>query len=104
MCKYIDDIKNYDKNPDTKAIEKLSSDLRLIMQDQDARYVAVSDEKELELVAKNFAMDKLDVDIETAKKAVHEVAQLMSSETKKNRIIFYYLVAKQLGKLKALYL
>lgn len=104
MCKYIDAIKNYDAHPDTKALEKLSSDLRLIMQDSDARYVAASDEKELELVAKNFAMGKLDVGIETAKKAVHEVAQLMSDEAKKNRVVFYYLVAKQLGKLKALYL
>lgn len=104
MNTYLNDIEKYDAAPDAKAAEKLASDLRLVMQDTDARYVAIGDPAELEIVVKNFAIDKLGAAAEAAQEAVNAVAQLMSGSAKKNRVTFYYLVAKQLGSLGKLYL
>ncbi|WP_455475174.1 DUF2853 family protein [Bartonella sp. B17] len=101
MTNSLADIKLYDPNPDEAAIERLSRRLALVMKSQDSSLVAISDTKELERVEK-WVIETLEVDEENAKKAVLKVADMMSKSRRKNRITFYYLVAKQLNALDKL--
>lgn len=94
----LEDIKLYDVNPDEAVIERLRRRLTLVMSHQDASLVSTSDQKELERVEK-WAQSVLDVDKENAKKAVSKVAEMMSGDRKKNRVTFYYLIAKQVNAL-----
>ena len=81
------------------AVEKIANNLRLVMAKADARYVAAGDPEELERVIKNFAMEKLAASEAAAREAVEKVAQQMKDIHNKDRVAFYYLVAKYLDKL-----
>ncbi|MCZ2204043.1 DUF2853 family protein [Bartonella sp. A05] len=94
----VADIKLYDPDPNKAAIERLRNRLALVMRKKDASLVATSDPKELERV-EEWVQNVLDADEQSAKKAVSKVAEMMSGERRKNRVTFYYLVAKQLGAL-----
>ncbi|MDD9329532.1 MAG: DUF2853 family protein [Bartonella sp.] len=98
MMNDLKDIKLYDVNPDEAVIERLKRRLTLVMRHQDASLVSTSDQKELERVEK-WAKDVLDVDKENAKKAVAKVAEMMSGDRRKNRVTFYYLIAKEVNAL-----
>ncbi|AQX18146.1 Protein of unknown function (DUF2853) [Bartonella sp. A1379B] len=98
MVNDLENIKLYDVNPDEAVIERLRCRLTLVMRHQDASLVSTSDQKELERVVK-WAQDVLDVDKENAQKAVAKVAEMMSGNRKKNRVTFYYLLAKQVNAL-----
>lgn len=97
MNEYLADIKKYDANPDEAAVERLVQRLALVMRDRDASMVATSDMEELKRVEKNWAQDKLGFDEVQSKSAVKTVAELLKGDRTKNRVTFYYLVAKELG-------
>ncbi|WP_455478199.1 DUF2853 family protein [Bartonella sp. B10] len=101
MTNDLADIKLYDPNPDEDAIKRLSHRLTLVMGKQDASLVATSDPKELERVEK-WVQNVLGTDEQSAKIAVSKVTDIMSENRRKSRMTFYYLVAKQLGKLDKL--
>ena len=98
MTKHLDQIKKYDRNPDETAIKRLENRLSLALQNRDASEVAATDEAELQRVAK-WAAEKLGADAEKSKQAVTKVADLLKGEYMKNRVTFYYFVAKVLGLL-----
>ncbi|WP_412057765.1 DUF2853 family protein [Bartonella sp. DGB2] len=97
MRDYVADIKAYDSNPNHEAIEKLAKRLELTMRNADAALVATSDPAEVARVEKNFAQGTLKATPEAAKEAVKRVAMMMKGDRAKNRITFYYLVAKDLN-------
>lgn len=99
MSEYLVDVKKFDSKADVTAVDKIAKRLALVMSKSDSRYVATSDPKEMELVQKKWAQEKLDADPEAAKIAVAYVAEQMKGERLKNRVTFYYLVAKKLGAL-----
>lgn len=101
MENHLEDIKKYDAKPNEDAVKKIASNLRLVMNDSDARYVATSDKAEIERIVKNFAEKKLGVDQMKSMKAIESVSQKMAGARHKSRITFYYLLAKELGKLDA---
>ncbi|ALE03639.1 DUF2853 family protein [Bartonella ancashensis] len=94
----LEDIKSYDPKPDEDAIKRLERRLALAMRDRDASLVSVSDQKELRRVEK-WTQNTLDVSEENAKEAVSKVSEMMSGSNRKNRVTFYYMVAKELNAL-----
>lgn len=84
-------------NIDDALLSTLVNNLRLIIDNQDARSVAGSDPAELETVRKNFVAKKLGIDDkDKGTAAVTAVAEKMSGSRIKNRAAFYYLVQKEL--------
>ena len=83
---------------DDALLTKLVDNLKLVIDNQDARSVAGSDPAELETVRKNFVVKKLGIDDkDQGTAAVKAVAEKMSGSHTKNRAAFYYLVQKALG-------
>ena len=99
MTDHLADIKKYDSHPDEDIVKRLVNRLSLVLQNRDTAMVATTDPEELARVEKNWAQDKLGADSEKSKQAVHKVADEMKGERMKNRVTFYYLVAKELGAL-----
>jgi len=89
-------ISGYDEGLFTKIAKSQGPSIYL----EDAKRVSCSDPEELARVKNNFLIKKLgmadDASLDDAIKAVCE--QLGSSNRNKFRIIFYYLLTKNLGK------
>lgn len=82
---------------DDALLSQLVDNLKLVIDNQDARSVAGSDPSELETVRKNFVAKKLGIeDKDQGTAAVAAVAEKMSGSHMKNRAAFYYLVQKSL--------
>lgn len=101
MKNYLEQLKKYDATPDEAALKRLENRLSLALQNRDAAEVSVTDPAELQRV-ENWAAEKLGADAQKSKDAVKKVADLLKSERMKNRVTFYYLVAKELGALNKL--
>jgi len=97
--KCLADIERFDANPDRAAIERLTRYLLPTIQNHDAQFVATADEEEVTYVEEKWAQDKLGASAGEARQAVAHVAAQMKDTHNKSRITFYYLVAKNLGKL-----
>ena len=84
-------------NIDDALLSQLVDNLKLVIDNQDARSVAGSDPSELETVRTNFVVKKLGInDRDKGTSAVKAVAEKMSGSHNKNRAAFYYLVQKAL--------
>ena len=84
-------------NIDDSLLSNLVDNLKLVIDNQDARSVAGSDPSEMETVRANFVVKKLGIDDkEKGAAAVSAVAEKMSGSHIKNRAAFYYLVQKAL--------
>lgn len=82
-------------NIDDALLSTLVNNLKLVIENRDALYVAGSDPSEMETVRKNFVVKKLRVtDQDKGKDAVSAVAKKMADSRMKNRAAFYYLVQK----------
>jgi len=85
-------------NIDDAILSELVNNLKLVIDNRDALYVAGSDPSEMETVRKNYVVKKLDVaDQEKGAAAVTAVANKMANNRMKNRAAFYYLVKKALA-------
>lgn len=82
---------------DDALISTLVDNLKLVINNRDALYVAGTDPAELETVKRNFVAKKLGInDDSTAMGAINGVVEKMSGIRMKNRAAFYYLVQKAL--------
>ncbi|MGK9054164.1 DUF2853 family protein [Neorhizobium sp. CSC1952] len=102
MSEYFDDVKKYDSAADEAVVGKIVKHLGIALRNRDSSLVSASDEKELERVKANWCGKKLGVNGEAADKAVNAAAKAMAADRTKSRVTFYYLVAKELGKLDTL--
>lgn len=95
------DVKKYVADADDAAIAGLLKTYRLVLNDRDSAYVALSDAKERETVKANFLREKLGLAEGDDKldAALDEVAQAMKDDRTKSRITVYYLLADKFGKL-----
>lgn len=95
------DVKKYVADADDAAIAGLLKTYRLVLNDRDSAYVALSDAKERETVKANFLKKKLGLAEGDDKldAALDEVAQAMKDDRTKSRITVYYLLADKFGKL-----
>nr|WP_231573677.1 DUF2853 family protein [Thermopetrobacter sp. TC1] len=94
ISKYLDDVKRYDSNPNEKAVETIVKYLGIALRSRDASLVSCSDDKELDRVRKGFCTKKLGLDAAAADEAVKKVCEQMKGDRNKQRVTFYYLLAK----------
>jgi hypothetical protein len=99
---YLADVKKYDAGADAATVDKIVKHLGIALRNRDSSLVATSDKAELDRVRDNWGVKKLGVDAAKAEAAVAAVAKAMASDTTKSRVTYYYLVAKELGKLGSL--
>ena len=83
---------------DEALLQVLAKNYAITQAQKDTSTVACSDNSELKTVHDNFAKKKLGVEGDAAMDAIQAVCEQMSASRAKNRIVFYYLLTKQLGK------
>lgn len=96
---YIDNVKKFDPNADIEVVKKIVKHCGIALSSTDASLVSCSDQSEKDRVRDGFCAKKLGMDAETGGKAVDAVCAEMKGESRKSRVTFYYLLAKNAGKL-----
>ena len=97
---YLEATQAYDDKADNETVTKIEKYLGASLKNKDAKYVSCSDETELETIVKGFMKKKLGVDDkDVAMEKVKAVCETMKPTRMKNRVTFYYLLAKNEGKL-----
>jgi hypothetical protein len=99
MTVYLADVQQYDAAADPQAVEKIVRHLGIALRSKDASLVSCSDESELDRVVEKWCIRKLGTDEDTGNAAVTKVCETMKDSRQKQRVTFYYLAAKELGKL-----
>ena len=102
ISKYLDDVKRYDSNPNEAAIEAIVKYLGIALRSRDASLVSCSDDSELARVREGFAVKKLGLSPDQAEAGVAKVCEQMKDDRNKQRVTFYYLLAKETGTMDKL--
>lgn len=100
---YIADVRGYDADADEAVIKKIVDHCGIALQSRDGKFVACSDETERNTVRDSLLVKKLGLTDDTSEldALVMAVCETMSKDRMKNRVTFYYLLAKNEGKLAA---
>ena len=97
---YLRVTREYDAEVDPAIVTKIEKHLGASLKNRDSKYVACSDETELETIVKGFMKKKMGIDDKgAAMEKVKAVCTTMKPTRMKNRVTFYYLLAKNEGKL-----
>ena len=100
MSDYLSDVKRYDAGADARVVEKIVKHLGIALRSKDASLVSCSDKSELNRVCEKWCMKKLgETDAAACDAVVAKVCETMKAARQKSRVTFYYLVAKEMGKL-----
>ena len=99
---YLADVVKYDAGADEAVVAKIVRHLGIALRNRDSSMVSTSDHEEMDRVKTNWCGKKLGVTGDAADTAVAAAAKAMSADRSKSRVTFYYLVAKELGKLETL--
>lgn len=101
---YINDVQGYDATADVTIIRKIVNHCGIALRSRDGKFVACSDEAERQTVRENWLVKKLGVKGETAEldAKVMAVCETMQKDRMKNRVTFYYLIAKNEGLLASI--
>ena len=99
MTDYLADVQKYDTEADSAIVDKIVKHLGIALRSKDASLVSCSDDGELATVREKWGMKKLGLDAATAESTVAKVCETMKASRQKQRVTFYYLVAKEAGKL-----
>jgi hypothetical protein len=103
MSDYLADVQRYDAGASADTVQKIVKHLGIALQSKDASLVACSDQAELDRVREKWCMKKLGAtDAKACDAAIAKVCDQLSADKTKQRVTFYYLVAKHMGKLGAL--
>lgn len=103
MTDYLADVRRYDAAADEAVVAKIVKHLCIALRSRDASLVAASDPEELARVRTSWIGKKLGIeDAEKANAVIASVAETMKGDHSKQRVTFYYLTAKALGKLESL--
>jgi hypothetical protein len=103
MADYLADVQKYDGKASAETVNKIVKHLGIALRNKDSALVSASDQKELDRVKNNWVAKKLGVaDGARADAAIQKTAKAMAADSSKSRVTFYYLVAKDLGKLDSL--
>ena len=97
---YLADVKRYDAGADEKAVSAIVRHLGIALKSRDASLVSCSSKDELARVRdsyckKKLAMTQSDAELDAA---IASVCETMKGDGRKQRVTFYYLLAKKLGK------
>ena len=100
MSDYLADVQRYDAGADAGAVEKIVKHLGIALRSKDASLVSCSDQSELDRVRESWCMKKLgSSDGAECDGIIGQVCETMKGDRNKQRVTFYYLVAKHMGKL-----
>lgn len=100
MTDYLTDVRRYDAAADDVVVEKIVKHLGIALRNRDSSLVAASDPEELARVRTSWIGKKLGVeDAAKADAVIASVVETMKGDRSKQRVTFYYLCAKALGKL-----
>lgn len=103
MSEYLADVQRYDAAADAAIVDKIVKHLGIALRSKDASLVSCSDKSELDRVCEKWCMKKLgETDAAAADSVVAKVCAAMKADRQKQRVTFYYLVAKEMGKLDLL--
>lgn len=103
MSDYLADVKKYDAGANADVVDKIVKHLGIALRNRDSSLVSCTDPEELKRVRDSWVGKKLGVaDDAKADAAIEKTCKAMSADNTKNRVTFYYLVAKDLGKLGSL--
>lgn len=103
MADHLADVKKYDSSADEAVVGNIVKHLGIALRNRDSALVSCSDPEELKRVRESWCKKKLGIsDDASADAAIEKVCQAMSGDRTKDRVTFYYLVAKELGQLNAL--
>jgi Protein of unknown function (DUF2853) len=104
---YLPDVKRYDADADEAAVKGIVKHLGIALQSKtaDSALVSASDKSELDRVRESWLKKKLartesDADLDAA---IGVVATAMKADNRKQRVTFYYLLAKNYGVLESLH-
>lgn len=100
MTNYVEDVQRYDAGADEAVVNKIVKHLGIALQSKDASLVSCSDSSELDRVREKWCMKKLGVsEVGACDSVIESVCEKMAQDRNKQRVTFYYLVAKEMGKL-----
>ena len=100
MSDYLAGVQRYDADANADVVQKIVKHLGIALQSKDASMVSCSDPSELGRVREKWCMKKLgETDAGAADAVIARVCELMKGDRQKNRVTFYYLVAREMGKL-----
>ncbi len=99
VADYIADVRRYDAGASEDTVGKIVKHLGIALSNKDSSLVSASDQTELDRVRDKWGMKKLGLDEAAAAGLVAQVAATMKEDRQKQRVTFYYLVAKEAGKL-----
>ena len=103
---FLPDVKRYDAAADEAAVKGIVKHLGIALakKGSDSSLVSASDKSELDRVRESWLKKKLarseaDADLDAA---IADVATTMKADSRKQRVTFYYLLAKKYGVLETL--
>jgi hypothetical protein len=100
MSDYLADVQRYDAAADADMVQKIVKHLGIALQSKDASLVSCSDPSELDRVREKWCIKQLGAaDAGEADAVISRVCQTMQGDRRKHRVTFYYLVAKEMGRL-----
>jgi len=100
MSDYLADVQRYDSGADSGAVDKIVKHLGIALRSRDASLVSCTDQSELDRVRESWCMKKLGASDEAeCNNIIAQVCETMKEDRNKQRVTFYYLVAKHMGKL-----
>ena len=103
MEQHLNDVRRYDALAAEEVVAGIVKHLGVALHNRDSALVSCGDEAERDRVAERWCIKKLGVaDMALARRVVELVCRSMSADKAKNRVTFYYLCAKHLGRFDAL--
>ncbi len=96
---YMGTVKGYDSGADEGAVQKIVNYCGIALANKDSSLVSCSDQTEIDRVVNGYCAKKLGMDADTAQAACKAVCEEMKGDRMKCRVTFYYLLAKNAGKL-----
>ena len=99
---YIEDVKRYAADAELDHVKKVVNYCGIALRNRDSSLVSCSNETEKNRVRDGFCAKKLGMDATEASAAIDAVCATMKQDRNKQRVTFYYLLAKNAGKLGSL--
>lgn len=100
MADHLEDVKKYTKSPvNEAALAGMAKTYALVLGKSDTKYVACSDQAELERIRENFLKKKLGLASGDLDGAIKAICETMKADRTKSRLTFYYLLAEHFKKL-----
>lgn len=103
MDDHLADVRRYDPTADAAAIERIVKHLGVALKNAQSVHIKALDAKQIAKLREKWCGRKLGcTDRERAELAIEMADLAMGADNERKRVTFYYLVAKQLGRLDAL--